>query len=170
MTSPYRSGLLACILCSLQAAFGQGLGANVCDVLGAGPTDGQRITVQGEILGSARHGFMVGETSSSEPCPGWRQRFLTAPSVIPLNFTGGPGAELTKEQKQFNLDFLARLIALERDKRLTHFRVSASGVIARKSNSFIFRRSDGSYFGNAVGQDGGFLAILLVTSIHEIGK
>jgi hypothetical protein len=113
----------------------------VCRMLDA-MSDHEELTVRGEIIGESHHGFFLSEGINGDPCPGWRRRFLTAPSVVGLQFVSSHGVQLTKEQEQSNRTFLERLITLGQPVKR---RVTVTGVAVKNPGSLIFRRADGSY-------------------------
>ena len=100
---------------------------------------GKTIAVRGLFDGSLQHGYMVRQGPDSEPCPGWRARFLTAPSMIPLDLG------LT-ESKTMDHGVLSCVDAARR--KGSGLTVEIVATVLRKSKyPLIFRRTDGLYFG-----------------------
>jgi hypothetical protein len=126
---------------------------SVCGILDSA-ADHQEVIARVRISGSYHHGFGLSEGLDGEPCPGWRRRFFTAPSVLLPKVSSGFGVLLTSEEEQMGLGFLFRLRDLSRRSpgALNKLTVTMRGAVVKKSWPWMFRRSDGSYMGNAFGR------------------
>jgi hypothetical protein len=152
-----------CFLLIACAASAQTKTLSVCEALDSG-VDGQEVVLRGVIAGESHHGFGLSEGIDGDPCPGWRRRFLTTPSFILFDYFSHLGVHLTKEQEQLNLYFLRRLSFLL-SPNTSRSGVKIKGVLVRKPWPLIFRRQDGTYWGNGFGQDGWCPTVLVITSI-----
>lgn len=134
---------------------------SVCQVVDqAGTLAGKTITVRGLFGGTTFHGHFVAQGSGDDPCPGWRARFLTSPSVILL------GAGPTAADRADVIEKLTPCLDAYREARFTRYRVEIVGVLRRKSRfPLIFRRPDGSYiswYSTGFGEGSGFPLMLEV--------
>lgn len=149
------------------AAIAQTNSMSVCEILNS-VADNQKTVVHGEVIGEPEHGFYLSEGINIDPCPGWRQHILTAPSIVGLEFVSSTGVFLTSDQEQADAAFLSHLRALSRSAPLDrHYTVTLEGVLRRKRGAIIMRRSDGAFVGNGLGPGGNLLAILVITSVRQ---
>jgi hypothetical protein len=138
---------------------------SVCKALSS-VGDRQEVTIRGRIAGTWRHGFFgLDEGIHGDPCQGWRARFFTAPSFIPLMYVSALGVQLTNEEERRNFAFVRELFSMSHQTNPNPITVSVSGVVVRKQLPLIFRRVDGSYFGNGI--VGGYPTVLVVRSIWK---
>lgn len=152
-------------LCAM--AYGQERPLSVCEALAA--PRGQTPVVIRAIAGLGQHGAVLDEGLGGEPCPGWPQRFFTAPSVIGLWLIPGRGVTMTDSERIVSQGLLLRL-AEERHRRNGRvYMITAKGTLIRKPLTLIFRKPDGSFAGWGFGLDGGELATFVVRSIIQEG-
>jgi hypothetical protein len=131
--------------------------------------DHREVVVRAQASGSV-HGLLLSEGINGEPCPGWRRRFFTAPSLIGLEFTSSYGVRLTEEQERLNREFLSRLHKLRSAGRLKNYAVTLKGVVVKESWPLIFRQSDGGYHGFGMGPYGALAAVFVIKSVLEEGN
>jgi len=132
-----------------------------CDVLdNRGDLVGRTVVVRGLLGGSDRHGYTIQQGPNRDPCPGWRSRFLTAPSVIPLDL-GVVGTRTIDPG-------VSSCIAASRRGGPTLVTIEVVGTLLERSRSpMIFRRADGSYFSlfaHGFGRSGEYPVMILVQS------
>jgi hypothetical protein len=140
----------------------------VCDALNS-IRDHQAVVIRAAVA-STRHQTFLFEGTGKDPCPGWPRRFFTAPSVIPIVIYSYSRVHVSDDQARRTLDFELRLKKLqEADPSAPHM-VTLSGVLIRKRWLLVFRTSDGTYCCGGVGLDGGYAALLVVTSIVAEGR
>lgn len=134
----------------------------VCDALDTAAS-GQQVTIRGDIVGSI-HGLFLTEGINADPCPGWRLKYFTAPSMIGLEFTSSYGVKLTLEEEHRNLNLMVRLRRLCAAGQSKRCSASVTGVFVRTRWPIIFRRSNGSYYGFGLDPSGAFLATVVIKS------
>lgn len=166
---------IACLtfLTAITAAFSQPLGAearalSVCDVLNSA-ADHQTVLVHASIASNG-HMVYLFDGTGSDPCPGWRKRFFTAPATIPILTGSYAGVHVSSELFRECLDFSQRLTSLQKANRYTHHMVTIGGVVIRKRWPLIFRSGDGSYVDLGGGVVGGYEAFLVVTSAPVLDR
>jgi hypothetical protein len=103
---------------------------SVCDALNTTAIR-QKISIHGVIEGSHHHGYYLGQGIGGDPCPGWRRRLFTAPSVISVYITSRPDLPLTKEQERLDLEFMLRVrrIEMERSHKNPIMSVTMTGIL-----------------------------------------
>ena len=153
---------------TVSAAWAQSLGAparplSICEALNSA-FDHQAVLIHGAI-GSTRHTTYLFEGTGQDPCPGWRKRFFTAPSAIPIVVGSYSGVHVPDKLFRDYLDFEQRLKSLQRANPSASNMVTIGGVLIRSRWPLIFRRADGGYVGWGEGLDGGSAALLVVTSV-----
>lgn len=134
---------------------------SVCEALSS-VGDRQHVNIRAAI--SSTHGTYLYEGTGQEPCPGWRRRFFTAPSAIPLAIGSYSGVHVPEDQVRLTLDFLIHLKARQRENPSARYVVTASGVFVRKRWPLLFRGAGGTYCCWGEGVDGRSAAILVVMS------
>jgi hypothetical protein len=132
---------------------------SVCEALNKS-ADHQRVVIRAKIAIS--HQIYLFEGTGQDPCPGWRKRFFTAPSAIPLLFGSFSGVPVSDEVRRTSTDFVLRL---RKTDRATDHIVTATGVLLRKPWPLSFRAADGTWGGWGSGIDGGSGSILVLTSV-----
>ena len=135
---------------------------SVCDALNSA-ADRQAIVIHA-VIASNRHGTFLVEGTGQDPCPGWRRRFLTAPSAIPLVFGSYSGVHVPDDLSRENMAFILRLKRPAKEDPRTRLVVTARGVLIRKRWPLIFRMADGSYCCWGEGIGGGSASVLVLTS------
>jgi hypothetical protein len=153
------------VVASIGCAAAQTQPLSVCQVLDSA-RDHQEVIVRARAF-AHYHGSLLTDGFSSDPCPGWRKRFFTAPSWIPLCFDSFLGVQLTGEQQRLNREFFLRLSGLRMGSPSKYSAVTLMGVAVRKPWPLIFRRGDGEYFGNAMGQNGAFPVVFVLSDVLE---
>jgi hypothetical protein len=99
-----------------------------------------------------------------DPCPGWRERFFTAPAIIELG-QPMPGTTGDEEYHELLLEMNRRYATGDESS----MEVEVEGRLVRKWLLFINRHSDGGYIGNGFGQNGGRAAVLQIKSLRKVG-
>jgi len=135
---------------------------SVCEALNSAG-DHRAVLIHAAIA-STQHQTYLFEGTGRDRCPGWRKRFFTAPSAIPIVFSSYSGVHVSDTLFRENLDFVQHLRSLQKANPSAHHMVTISGVLIRKSWALIFRRAGGAYVGWGEGLDGGSAALLVVTS------
>jgi hypothetical protein len=143
------------------AASAQNKLMGVCEALES-PAGQHEVVLRARLGGGHYHGWWLVDTSSDDPCPGWRRRFFTAPSGIPLYFSSDLGVQLTEEQERRNFEFLLKLYKLDRPGWARPI-ITIRGTLVKQFWPFIFRAQDGQYFGDALGPYHNALAVLVMT-------
>jgi hypothetical protein len=156
--------LLVLLLVSMAFAAAQTEPMSVCQMLDSA-SDHQEVVARVKISGGYYHGFGLSEGLHGDPCPGWRKRFFTAPSVLMPMFSSCCGVQLSQDESRMVRDFLDRLWDESRNNSTRDLTVTLRGVIVKKAWPWIFRRSDGVYMGNAFGPTGGYPAIFVIKEI-----
>jgi len=142
-----------------QSLSAQARALGVCDALSS-VADHQVVVIRAAI--GIGHQTYLFEGAGDEPCPGWRRRFFTAPSVIPLLFGSYSGVLVSERVRRDNIDFMLRL---KKENPSARHLVTVSGVLIRKPWLLSFRGADGSWGGWGEGLDGGAAAALVLTSV-----
>jgi hypothetical protein len=140
----------------------------VCEVLNSA-ADHQTVLIHAAIASNGHMTYLFDGTGN-DPCPGWRKRFFTAPSSIPILTASYSGVPVSSGLSREYIDFSQRLKSLQRANPSTHHMVTISGVVIRKRWPLIFRRGDGSYVDFGGGVDGGHEALLVVTSAPVLDR
>jgi hypothetical protein len=134
----------------------------VCEALKSGE-DHQTVEIRATIA-ATNHSVLLYEGDAHEPCPGWRSRFLTAPSAILLLFGSYPGIQVSGDTTREIDDFLNRIRALQRAEPSARRIVTVRGVLIRKRLPLMIRGVDGVYCCWGEGVNGDFGAALVVTA------
>jgi hypothetical protein len=145
-----------------QLLCGQTRPMSVCDALNSA-ADRQVVVIRAAIASTPHQTFLF-EGTGRDPCPGWRKRFFTAPSVIPTIFGSYAGVHVPDNLLLENLHFVQHLKSIQQVKPSAQLFVTVKGVLIRKRWPLIFRNSDGIYCCWGEGVDGGSAAVLVVTS------
>jgi hypothetical protein len=135
---------------------------SVCQALNSA-ADHQRVLIHAAIA-STQHQTYLFEGNGRDPCPGWRKRFFTAPSAIPIVFGSYSGVHVSDNLLRDNLEFVQRLKGLQKADPSALRMVKIGGVLIRKRWTLVFRRANQAYVGWGEGLDGGSAALLVVTS------
>ena len=135
---------------------------SVCDALNSAG-DHQVVVIHAAIA-SNRHQTFLFEGTGRDPCPGWRKRFFTAPSAIPIAIGSYPGVHVSDRVFRANLDFVQRLRGLQEANPSARHRATVSGILVRARWFPIFRSANDVYCCWGEGADGGYAAVLVVTS------
>jgi hypothetical protein len=134
----------------------------VCEALES-PAGQREVVLRARLGGGHYHGWVLVDTFSDDPCPGWRRRFFTAPPWIPLYFSSDLGVQLAKEQERRNFEFLLKLYKLDRPSWVRPT-ITIRGVLVKQFWPLIFRAKDGQYIGDALGpHNNAALAVLIMT-------
>jgi hypothetical protein len=128
---------------------------------------GTVVTVRGYIRGSRHHGYNLHATTTGPdiPCPGWNEKYFTAPSVIALNW-GTLAATHSPSGTYGDIDSWLAPQGLDG----TGGAIVVTGLLHRKWIIFIFRMAAGGYAGNGYGESGGLPASLDVRSIAALPR
>lgn len=133
---------------------------SVCEALDS-PVGHEELTIRGLLTGEFHHGFFLSDGLGTDPCPGWRRRFLTAPSVLGLLFQSARGVEITDKEEQLDRAFIENLWDVS-GKRPVKQVVTVRGVAVRDRWSLIFRRADGTYFSSNMGDPQAWIPVKFV--------
>jgi hypothetical protein len=158
---------LICFGLSLSATAGWTAVLTVCEVLdNSKQLNGSMVTVHGYLQGSSRHGYSLYASAEGrdDPCPGWRRRYLTAPSIIEL----GEALEPTGATSYAALITETKRRASGGD--FASIRVEVVGQLIRKDFFFINKQSEGGFAGNGFGENGGRAVILRPKSIRKLSQ
>jgi hypothetical protein len=163
--------ILVSIVGTSAIAVAQSEPLTICQMLDSSG-ERQEVTVRGVIIGEPHHGYYLSEEgiNNGNPCPGWRQRFFTAPSFAGITIVSSFGVRLSEEQERLNRDFIRRLSELSAKPLLRPYRVTVKGVLARKPWPLTFRRADGTYACIGKGSDNDCVAVFVVRSILVEGN
>lgn len=158
---------IAVVLSIMSQGLEAGRPLTVCEALDhVSELQGEVVRVRGLLAGSKRHGYSLDQSTNAAPCPGWRRSFLTSPPSILLSWS--PAVSVEGLRDQLGEDVFKRAQARYERHDFHAQEVEVVGRIFRKSLALVFRRSDGSYFGNGYGQQGMFLARLEIQEIREV--
>jgi hypothetical protein len=132
----------------------------------------EEVVVRGVMIGEPHHGYYLSQEgiSNGNPCPGWRQRFFTAPSFAGIAIVSSFGVKLSEEQERLNRAFVRRLSGVKGEPALRAYKVTVKGVLARKPSPLTFRRADGTYSCIGKGSEGECFALFVVQSIIVEGN
>lgn len=140
----------------------------VCEVLNeSSELSGQLVRVRGMFTGSPRHGYSVSQSADEAPCPGWRRNFLTSPPSILLWWRAQGGPAVSPSEQHQNEEVFQRAGARYNKRDFHPVEIEVLGRLIRKPITLIFRKSNGSYFGNGYGASGGYQAALQIEEIRE---
>ena len=143
----------------------------VCQMLDS-IRENEEVVVRGVMIGEPHHGYYLSQEgiSNGSPCPGWRQRFFTAPSFSGIAIVSSFGVKLSEEQERLNRAFIRRLSEVRGEPVLRPYKVTVRGVLARKPSPLTFRRADGTYSCIGKGSEDGCFALFVVQSIIVEGN
>jgi len=133
----------------------------VCEALNS-VRDHETIAIRAPVV--SVHGTALLEGTGQDPCPGWPQRFFTAPSAIPLLFGSIFGVHVSPSVLHDSIEFVVRLRKLQEENPSNRHTVTVNGVLIRKRWPIIFRAHDGTFCCWGLGPHGGYAALLVVTS------
>ena len=130
---------------------------SVCEALDqVGALNGTEVRIRGLLGGSFLHGLGIFQNPVTvDPCPGWRARFLTAPSAIALYWNARDWPNGLPCAEAYRAGGFQRL------------HVVVQGVLVKRSRiPLIYRKSDGTYRSlyNTGYPPGAYLAALSVDS------
>jgi hypothetical protein len=164
LTSPITHATIVAVIAAgiVAVAHAEDRPVSVCAALDS-IRDREEVTIHAHLLQTGHLTAVAEAFDNDDPCPGWRRRFFTGPSLIPLV---GPmfGVRVSPDVWHKVLDFLVQ----QRKRRIEDpsYRpmVTVRGVFIRKTWPVIFRNRDGAYCCWGLGLDGSFPALLIVTS------
>jgi hypothetical protein len=132
---------------------------SVCEVLDRSRSlNGRTVVIRAFLNGSPNHGYSLFPTTdaTTAPCPGWPQRFFTAPSVLALSTRDRSNPVFSAlSRKQATGDF-------------SSIEVDVVGTVRRKWLTWIFRMAGGGYAGNGFGESGGKAVLIEVETLKEV--
>jgi len=157
-----RAGIIS--FCCMAAAFASDMRQySVCEVLNrSSEINGRVVQVVGLIQGSPFHGYLMSQSQRDDPCPGGRERFLTAPSSLLLIWRSSYGVTLTANEERGNQLLLEELRRRYMNRQVLPSQVEVTGTVVSKAFPVILRRSDGVYQGNGFGDFGGYPVLVVV--------
>jgi hypothetical protein len=112
------------------------------------------------LNGSENHGYVIFASAdeSSTPCPGWPQRYFTAPAILVLGGLDRFDPALSAiRQRQAQGDY-------------SPVEVELVGRVCRRWLTLIFRMAAGGYSGNGFGESGGKAVLIQVQTIRRVEK
>jgi hypothetical protein len=163
LTTKFLKVVALCAVSWPVAAVAQGRALGVCEALNS-VEDHKEVVIRAD-LALTRHDTFLAEGTGEDPCPGWRQRLFTAPSVIPLVNGSAYGVSVPESQVHQTLDLFIRLRMLQSANPASRPVVTLKGVLIRRKWLFVFRSSDGTYCCYDGAGIGNVAAALVVTSV-----
>jgi hypothetical protein len=133
----------------------------VCEAL-TSVRDREAIVIRAHVV--SVHWTELLEGTGEDPCPGWPRRFFTAPSAMPLLWGSIFGVHVSEAVLHDCIEFGVRLHKLQKEDPSNRRAVTVNGVLMRKRWPVIFMAHDGTYCCWGLGPDGGYAALLVVTS------
>lgn len=133
---------------------------SVCEALDLRSSH-EELTIRGLLTGEIHHGFFLSQGIDADPCPGWRRRFITAPSVMGLVFQSALGVAVTEREQQLNRAFIETLWNVSGNRPVKQV-VTVRGTAVRDRWPLIFRRADGTYFSANIGDPQAWIPVKFV--------